>query len=220
MPKGEGEQSSQIERDPVQDKFVNIFELKDKEISLLRQRIEKWDGLVRIFIHPYYYTLGKKETYINDEVTKKFALIDTGIRKMLSLPTEKTLPIIIFEEWSKIKKLKKRLSKKLFNTAYIVPTYIGTSEPKILGQDRTFRSDLKSNKEISWNGIIENLTMLGVKKILIGGMYFKSLKSAEGIEFYECVGEAVEYLDKSFKVDMSNLTLPEGRESFQKRQNK
>lgn len=205
------------------EKFVDFLMLSQEEEDAFKKRIEQNKGLVRIFVHPYYE---KITPYYSKKRAEKIEAINLALQKMLSLPEEKTPPILFFEEKEKRSKLEENIGDiELKNRIYTIPTHESSPEPFIHKKGVTEEEKMKN-----WTPVIEKLKALGVKKALIGGMQFnvyllgRTYKNEpDEIVLDYCVGEAIKRLSKDFETEISCLSLPENRrkyEEIKKRANK
>ncbi|KKQ04026.1 MAG: hypothetical protein US18_C0021G0004 [Parcubacteria group bacterium GW2011_GWB1_36_5] len=196
----------------------DLFELTSKEKQALQERIEKWQGLVRIFVHPMYEKWrGNESEYINDPDNQKLVQIEEVLSKLLAMPENKTPPIVIMEERVFIKELEKWLKENSQGSSqegvYFVKTCRDDPTPKL----RKITTD-------PWKLLTEILRGLGVRKILIGGMqlgvlWHKKDWTQKDPFLERCVGIAISHLSKDkggeFEVELSALTHPTNeRESF------
>lgn len=197
-------------------KILSLFELTDEEKNLLSQRIKEANGLVRIFVHPYYQKYKVARGYVPprpiedepEEKTKKETL-NRAILKMAKLTPEKTPPIFFFEEFERVNEFKKKVEGVLRNEFYIVPTEPSEPKPKIDSEDLVD----------SWHTLSNKLHELEVKKILIGGMYFevnyeRPRPEGDDSPLWQCVGVTIDNLRKDFEIEVSNLTLMHGRKEY------
>ncbi|MFA6297299.1 MAG: hypothetical protein WC629_01925 [Candidatus Paceibacterota bacterium] len=200
----------ELEREDLEDLLL----LSEKEIEELKARVEKWDGLIRIFVHPMYEKWwGKK----NNE-NKKLGKIIEVVAKLSSMEEEDTPPIIIMEEYDYINKLKNWLEHEIKdefgletnNKMYVIGTKIDSSDPEIPGSTMTVSE--------SWEQVRKLLEKIGVKKILIGGMQLTFSENERGTYYHRCLGGAITQLSKDangyFEIELSNLSYPEGREEW------
>lgn len=204
----------------LENRILDFLELSENQEELLKERIEKNKGLIRVFIHPYYED--DKNWKENPKRIKKLKSINSAIQRILSLSDEETPPVLFFEEQGKIPILKDKIKslKSLQNKTYIVPTYPDSSEPKLTPKD--FSPDKeKREPEESWKTVVDKLKAFRIKKILISGMELhigRGDRVPKG-ELFGCVGWAADRLSKDFKVEFSNLVFPEDRKDakqFQK----
>ena len=198
-----------------------IFSLSDETIDDLKKRIDESNGLVRVFIHPYY-------SKNNGETTRE-TKSSKGLDSIISSSSEKTPPIIVFEESSMVKKTTKHLvevSGQSRAKTILVETNDKTSNPK---------TETMGTEEERWGAVINILIQLGVKKVLIGGEKleiiggellnflskdfdrFRVRRALEGAKntnysFFGCVGQAIKYFEQfGITVEISNLSHPESR---------
>ncbi len=196
-----------------------IFSLSSEDAGRLRDRINAFNGLIRIFIHPYYErirgNLLSRPPYPTAEVAKKKEL-HYVLSRMAKLDSDKTPPIFLFEEAAGIDRLRERFREELQNEIYVVPTQDGRPEPKV--EDNP---GLEKNPDISkrnWDAFRKVLKGVGVQRILIGGMYFEVDPTRTKEKFSDmrdpalaqCVGVAVNFLQDEFQIELSNLTVSEG----------
>jgi len=200
------------------EKFVDFLNLSPEQKDELKKRIEENNGLVRIFVHPFF---NKITPDYNKERAKKMKAMNLALQKILSLPEEKTPPILFFEEMEKISELEENIqaigTTEFKNKVYTVPTFRKDPEPAILDAD----GKLIRNPEKHWKIMNEKLKSVGIKKIIIGGMEFMtyamgrtSRNKPDEIKFLGCVGEAIRRLSDDFDVEVSHLTFPENRQDF------
>lgn len=200
-------------KETIEDIGLNIFNLTEVEKEILKNRIEAWNGLVRIFVHPMYEKWrGHEDVYKNDPQYSKLVEIEEGLAKILSKPEAETPPVIIMEEANFISQLKDWLENKsdgvLQTETYFVETQPNNPTPNMSG----------SNQE-SWESFITLLQDLGVKKIILAGMQFLVDTSGRRIDWTDkdpfvgkCIGWALSYLSKDkagpFEVELSGLIEP------------
>src|SRR3989344_3022906 len=117
------ESLSQIEKEP-QGRIRNFFEMTSEDERNLREEIEKFDGLVRIFIHPDfkdYSALGAVKEK-PDEV-KKLEKARDAFEKILSNQSPSRPPIFLFvgaADRKDYNKRKDKLEKTIKNDIYVV----------------------------------------------------------------------------------------------------
>ena len=199
----------------------SIFCLSDETIDDLKRRINKSNGLVRVFIHPYY-SKNNGETTAETKSSK-------GLDSIISSSSEKTPPVIVFEESSMVEKTTEHLVEALGQShakTILVETNDKTSNPK---------TEAMGTEKERWASVINILIQLGVKKVLIGGEkleiiggdllnfidkdfdQFKIRRALEGAQntnysFFGCVGQAIKYFEQfGIAVEISNLSHPESR---------
>lgn len=179
----------------------DLLNLSAPEMEQLKSRIEKWKGLVRMFVHPMYekWRVGR-EHYADDPKNVELLQIEDTLAKLLAMPEDKTPPMIILEEAKYVKKLESWLKENpqgnSQNGVYFVETLLNQPEPKIQGEFL----------DGAWKILSDKLTELGVKKILMGGMQlevseFKRDWTHRGPWVARCVGIALS------KIKLENLKL-------------
>lgn len=211
----------------------NLLELAPGEKQKLQDRIEKWHGLVRIFVHPMYEKWrGNEEQYLKDPDKIKLVQIERVLAELLAMPEEKTPPIIIMEETAYASKVQEWLrdnpAGSSQNGVYFVKTCPNNSTPQLTDKEELTDEE----KRAAWDKLIETLDDCGVKKILIGGMQLElgpygindwgeCAPDWTGKDPYmsRCVGIAISYLSKDkagkFDVELSALTdSGDGRNYF------
>jgi hypothetical protein len=204
--------------------FRNLFELDSAARLRLRDRVERSKGTVRFVIHPYY------ETYeFPEQSNRKSRLVEYSLEKMMRQNTVRNTPIIIFEEEGRLAQTQHRLAQFLGNSlakrqangeVYFVPTYGGQPEPKPdLEQDEEIDYE-EDEKPGHWADLAIELKAARVNKIMLGGMYLMTdyyrqhpyFTDEQGRSFSGCVNGVVNWLGKSFDVEMSNLSYPANRQ--------
>lgn len=204
----------------------DLLSLSSVEKNRLKKRIEKWDGLVRIFVHPMYEKWrGHEEKYINDPEEVKLVEIERVLSKLIAMPESKTPPIIIMEERIFIKKLEKWLVENPQGSSqkgiYFVKTRLNNPAPDLEIKEAYFHPSPDTE---AWKPLSDTLRELGVRKILLGGIklgvLFHKKDWTQKDPFLEfCVGIAMSHLSKDkggeFEVELSALTFPtEERNNF------
>ncbi len=162
------EQSKKIED-------LNLFELDNPSKNKLKDRILEHKGLVRIFVHPFFCYLNiekltREEIKRNSPEVQLIAM-RRGLFKILSLSAEKSPPILIFEEESKLQKNFSQFSEICQNSGnypYMVPTVKNWSEPSLSAGN--FRQAMFLLLKKQWAFLRKEMESLGVEKVIIGGM--------------------------------------------------
>ena len=222
--------------------LIPLFsEMSEAQLDKLKGNIEKNDGHVICFIHPYYNKAANIQYGSKKVNEKRYAAMQAGFKALVEDGTRHT-PLFIFEENSKIEKLKKTLGKftNINPLTYIVATQSRDAEP-------TYHD---ASGQQGWIPFKEIFKKLGVQAVEIGGAnltYTGTVdqnKSAaeqfpeifpnelaylrkEGIpkhigkpRFYECVAIAIVKLYKDFEVFLSDYTYPHGNQEYRKHQGK
>lgn len=201
------------------NQFANFLELSENDKLHLVERIKKWNGIIRIFVHPlyiHYYPKKAADFYKGQEFTK------VGLERVISLDETRTPAVIIFEEHTKVTKMTEALSSTTKQKVYIVKTE--ESDPDIHVEDNSSIDAIKS-----WFQLRDYLVSLGVKKILIGGQFSwidpNELRKGSNFsipkrfgfeefvpEFGGCVGKTINLLnDSRFQIELSNFAYPHSR---------
>lgn len=204
----------------------DLLNLDASKAEQLKTRIKKWQGLVRMFVHPMFEKWRWGDEYPGHPHKAELFQIEEVLAKLLAMPEEKTPAMIIFEEVKHLEELKCWLKENpqgiSQNGVYFVATgpKPGSPTPDVRGKDE---------KE-AWKTLSDKLTELGVKKILMAGQQldvseFKQDWTEKGPWVARCVGIALSHLSKDkagkFEVELSALTMPrEKRDYFNKAKNK
>lgn len=192
----------------------NLLELGEKDKQELQKRLDAWDGSLRIFVHPFYvensYYKGTHHLFEGHEKPGKY------LKKMANMEAERTPPLVILAEYTKIPKLKKELQGAL-QKIYIVPTE--ANDPQIFRATDSLEDPEKKLRD--------TLAELGTRRILIGGEFLwadpntledrANLRFPERFDFEDqrphlsgCVGKAVSILkDDRFIIELSNFAYPD-----------
>lgn len=196
----------------------NFPTLSSKEKRQLQERLlNKPYGFV--FVHPFY--LGFPSLILEQD--KKITLMQTAIKRLLQKRSEQTPPLFIFEEEQKLLACRQFLNHPRTNIrqdCYLIPTQPHSPEPTI-----------------DWPPLLDLLEEVGMKKVIIGGMYLKIIRAHEpGGSLYHqqrqqkgalnlnytlnrCCGKAALWLATRFEVDFCALTYPQTRKDIEKVEN-
>jgi len=137
-------------------RFLDFFNLNNKEKKLLATRVGRWQGLVRIFVHPFFTEY--KGPYGYDYYPKTDCRVSIGLKRLLRLPEKKTPPIMILEEAASLHTTRDKLSGYSINQkAYFVATIRDNPTP--------------TGFEDGFAHLAEELKSVGVNRVLIGGIY-------------------------------------------------
>ena len=190
----------------------DLLKLTRRQKELLRLRVRKWNGLVRIFVHPMFEKWHFPYTeYVKDPDYGRWVKIEKGLSRLITLPEEKTPPIIIMEENYRVENLMNWIdsnsSGMVQRDVYYVRTLKNTSHPLVVPR-------LYYDIRLQWEKLSRLLRSIGCKKILIGGLKFTAATYKDDWTGKKpwvayCVGIAISYLsnDKAgkFDVDISAL---------------
>lgn len=233
--------SKQESKEKSKGQCLELFNLSDREFEKLNQKIEKDNGLIRLFVHPEFADYAEYDAFKKDpEVSRRFMQIEKGFRRLINSSSSDKKPAIIILEAMKtsilplgpyydkyIKALEE--DSDFFKNAtknyqpekdiYIVPTRTHSPDPVLI---------YAKNEEEAWQEFIDILKKLGVKKINIGGAeldysedYVKDkLKQDKSININTllagCLGKTIHKLNDHFDLHVSALAIPKGRLNINK----
>lgn len=182
-----------------------------------QERILKWNGLIRIFIHPFYEENIRSRCWDNHTVKNTFPRIlapEKGLERLLALEKAKTPPIFVFEEAINCADTTKRLQKMNQNSGndiYLIPTVTDCSVPYLPMYNRNIYAG-------PWVYLVSIFRDLYVKKIIIAGQRLIIEPGTDhlndqgvGYRAYRCVGSAIDRLRPHFNVIVSGMTHPHSR---------
>lgn len=225
------------EQSKLEGRSLKFLELNEGESSKLKERIAAHNGLIRIFIHPEYLEYAKTEKDRGKpDSAEKLKGMNEVFKRILASSSPKAPPIFIFQALDDVsfrqgletqEQKTAALSEsqyydtlhwnyESFNDIFIIPTESYNPHPLISGT--------KTESE-AWEKLREMLKALGVSKILIAGAEFyvpsKKVLAARGLtkdnvwdHLAGCLGISVSQLRKSFEIELSSLTFPEGRKDI------
>ncbi len=172
----------------------SLTHLPEENLRHLKNRIGRWQGLVRVFIHPLYekWRYGDSCEYLSEHCFLQSRNIEHAIIRLLNTDEENVPPIIIFEEHDFVHSLGMWLREsvdKVETTCYYMETQ--TNNPTIIGHH--------NNCADAWKEIENTFVNLGVKRILLGGMRldvstFETDWTGTSPYVGQCVGIALSYL--------------------------
>lgn len=227
------------ERSRLEGRSLKFLELTGDELEKLKERIAAHNGLIRIFIHPEYLEYAKSERDRGKtESVEKLKRMYEVFKRILASSSEKAPPIFIFQPLDDIsfkqgyesheEKVKAapqsqhydtlHWNYESFNDIFIIPTDAFNPHPLV--------PEAKTTQE-AWEKLRRMIKELGVSKILIAGAEFyvpsKQVLAARGFaqnnvwdHLAGCLGISVSEFRKSFEVELSNLTFPEGRQEIKR----
>jgi hypothetical protein len=208
-------------QEPLFPGFHFLLNLGPSEKKRLTKRVKKWNGLIRIFVHPLYekWTNHESEGWVEHEKdVERHAEIEMVFARLLSMPEDKTPPLITFEEnWalSRFRKWLRHVPQALpANIPYVINTMESSPDPYYHYDDYKSRVDWDKPKTV--------LKELGVQKILIGGIsldvahtYGQSILvdwTGKSPYVCRCVGVVLSHLSKdkagAFETELSSLIYP------------
>jgi hypothetical protein len=217
----------------------SLLGFSSEEFFCFKERVKRFDGTIRLFVHPEYGVFGKVDDKNAKYDAQKYWEGSTAtmnkIVQLLQRENEECPPIVFLEEEQWIKALSyiyQNIANKNKQDFYIVPTYQASPFPKITVDGHRV-SPLDSFAKLS--GI---LSSAGVKKIIIGGgvLEFDETTSMEyedetlerlfgpyrkqrlarggqNMQYQpaKCLGAAMCLLSHHFQVEVSGLAFSEGR---------
>lgn len=191
--------------------FRDLRNLTPEEIQKLKEQIAACEGAARIMVHPFFdhYHWGDD----NPDVGKD--IVPEGLRRMIKAnfksSTVRKSPIIILESERDLGKTMQELMKYFPDPSmptdkppiYYVPTEPGSPLPK-LGNDPN---------EDYYRGFNELLYGLGVRKIVLGGMYLMTPEHRQGSSNQSpgCVNEIFKKLSPFFRTELSHFSYKANR---------
>jgi hypothetical protein len=195
-----------------QSKRHHLLSLTRKEKQRLKLRVKKWNGLVRLFVHPLFEKWHwSAEQYPECPNYGRLIKIETGLSRIVSLSPEKTPPVIIMEEHIFGRRLDEWLART--QTRPRVPVYRVMTEqddPKPFLPDRFEYYET----EKAYGALVKVLRQIGVKKIIVAGMKFEAATwktdwTNKSPWVGRCVGKVLSHLSKDkageFETEISFL---------------
>lgn len=195
-------------------KVLQFHELdRSKELALM-YRIAKFNGLIRIMVHPFYEEyISSKEwlTHICEMPNQRIIASTLGLYRILGKSIETTPATIVFEDEDYMRKTHSRLYKMLSegNVTYLLPTYYDCAVPKI-EHNNGFKPFDWFNKKLKSMGV-KTVILGGQRLIIEPGEQFTN-SNMIGYNTFRCVSEVKKALDpKLFRVIDSGLSYPHSR---------
>ena len=214
----------------IQQGILELFSISKVELHELRKRILENGGTVRVFIHPFFYDYaikynpkGSRPSHNLDRIQ----ILKNGIGKIIGKPSIKTPPVFMLEEQEHMDESKQIIKSEFHpeQPIYWIPTEPNSADPMI------------KNAIDSWEKLRKMFLYLGVKKVIIGGMYLKVVHGydldpdmmeyrkqrrknhAKNMEYdlLKCVRGAVTGFSQDrhykhvFDVEISNFNFPDSR---------
>lgn len=209
--------------EPQLERVHGFFEMTKDEEKKLESRIEEFDGLVRVFVHPDYELYSEidhiKEGRNYDPEELKEA--EKVFQRILSSDSDKKPPIFVFEAGKNsddFKKQEERFNKLTKSDLYIIRTEL--SNPNPLPPDWQEKYDYKHNlssdspskeeREQMWDWLISEFEGLGIKKVLIGGLEFYAKPELD--RHGGCLGRVMAEMKDDFELELSTLIWPSSRD--------
>lgn len=187
----------------------DLMGLSETEKNLLKEKIAKWNGVIRVFVHPSFMPANHHEKALVDfpgsEDTEKY------VKRILNLSD--TPPVIVMEEHKNYDTSKQRFEKGSKQQAYFVETE--NSDSSLFGDPKGFEK------------LADLFSELGVQKVLIGDQILwidtDYIQDAGNLKIHDdygyedqrpwvggCVGKVIEQLnDPRFKIEISYISYPD-----------
>lgn len=175
--------------------------LDESAYKIFTEELKESYGKIRVFIHPTCYPLEKNYKYDKAPNPLNFLI------KTLTNKVNKKIPMVIFQDqynWAEFDHLFKDLDLK--RNIFVVKTKCEDPTPKM-----------------GWERLFYHLNILGVKEVIIGGMYLinylhPTKQNRDNSEIRGCVNYALERLQENgFNTKVSIFTNPDTREIYNKK---
>lgn len=155
--------------------FQNLLTLTPDNLGILRQKVGRSFGQIRIFVHPFFEHHNPSQFHQEDP--KRFLALNPKIeaieRACFQLAgMKKAPPLIIFEEERHLIATQERLAPYVNgNRVYYVPTFIESGIPKIepFGDPGSY-PEAHDDLEYVWKQVLDPLRASGTRSLIIGGM--------------------------------------------------
>lgn len=203
------------------DLVKNFFYLSDKDVESIKDRTARSNGLIRIFIHPYFQLHRRGGISPDNKISR-------GLENLLAKSSSDAPPIVIFEEPFTLEKTLPRLQtvvKESRQPVYLVLTQNLTSDPGYIPEmpNQTAKG--------SWDFLGDTLKSLNISKAIVGGERldigmrgisdnleaYRDMRRAQGAKNVDydisgCAGHAIAELSKrGFIIDVSTAALPSSK---------
>jgi hypothetical protein len=203
----------------------DLFRLDGAQLEALKARVKKLDGLVRLFVHPFFIEARTEYGLARQKIT----FINRAINALATSDPDRVPPLVIMEGQEKLPELARNLENHSgkassngaeFKDIYVVPTKAADNpEPALIyaidtGLSTGPKNAAQLQSQANWMALISKLHELGVTKILVGGMLVDVIETASAVGAGElrarqCVGVTVNRLKNDFEVELSNLSYSE-----------
>jgi hypothetical protein len=195
----------------------DVFRLDEAEEAKLVSRIEANKGLIRVIIHPFYFTkTGPRWASVQTpQNAERVGAVETGTRRIIEKSSAQTPPVFIVEERKGIDDTLNRLAAEIERSqtpVYVIPSKSDQSTPDVSAWGGT-----------PWETLEDRLGELGVQRILVGGMYLWlpgqhiepwSKAEIQRLDPGGCVGSFMRNVGSKFEIEVSALSNPGSRRDF------
>ena len=178
-----------------------LFELDGKEKTALARRVQGAGGLVRAYVHPFFY-IDRINKFLLSEMQKmkiptnfprKDLEIAARVLERFKQPAKGNPPSLLFEESSKYDETRLWLEAAVNTTKQNMPFMLKSQDNFGLLEGHRFRE---------LNSLLEEL---GVQKIEVAGLHLSETPPGEQQRFDRCVGHVITGLksSRSFSVEIA-----------------
>lgn len=181
----------EIEIEP-RERIHDLLHLAPEELTSLQERLAKFDGTMRIFIHPLYnqYRGTYQKSKENTPVIEKNKKVQEFLQTILGTNLDQCPPTLLMEEGSvsvrdgadikhcpimpDLKELYKTWMQDSDNEIYLAQTGEATGTPLTLDIPPGVEQDdfINCHQDEMWDRFAGKLKQAGVKKIILGGGEF------------------------------------------------
>jgi hypothetical protein len=212
-------------------KAVDLLQLDLAQQAELTTRVANSNGIVRIFVHPYYRVQQsirnhspRNNAYVKSMITRDKKNLNI-FEKCIASTNLDTPPVIVLEGQSWIDNTKERLDQFAGHNYYTLTTI--DSDPELINHQIKLGYPPQSHTQI-----YNILEQVGVKKVIIGGhnlvidngyyvpeldlyenqLYLNGKEYSTYIPMYGCAGTTIWGFVESEKFDvmLSNCSHPDG----------
>lgn len=177
---------SEADEKRVDGVIEKVLSLDASGLATLRERIRENGGLIRVFVHPfdsYKPRIGQR----NEARSRAYDFVEEGAtRHISSASDQRSAPVFLLEEESFLEDARQKVQENIHGVAagiFIIPTsaesgYIDSrvSLQALSGSDWYTKATAEAqNLEVPASDHLMAILLrgLGVKKIIVGGMYVR-----------------------------------------------
>lgn len=186
----------------------DVFGIPLSEVDTVKTEVQRASNRVFIIVHPYF------EGYGHDSHSKTdphLARVVQRIDKFLASASTRKPPIIIFEPHVSLPSTEQRVrglqSDSSVGSIYFMPTKKADPTPELTIELPNGDGPGKG----LWSDVIDALRYLGVKKVLLGGMYLRTSGTIDPQYVRGCVNYTWRQLARHFDVEISSFVGPAQR---------